>query len=465
MAAEDESSTVTHAASHYAASALDEVGLLALWNSPMDIKLLCAQRFIRLFGYGVSTLILVAYLSILDISDEQTGLFMTLTLAGDVLISLLLTLVADQLGRRKILALGAILMAASGVVFAFSSNYWVLLTAAVLGVITPSGNEIGPFRAIEESVVAHLTPAEHRSTTFAWYTLVGTAGSALGLLSCGWITTVLTTRKDWKVVDAYRGAFFVYAAIGLAKLVLSLFLSSQCELEKPAPASDGSERAPLLGESTPKKPKTNKFGLLSHLSSESRIVLLELCLLFVFDNFASGLAPLSWTTSYFHRHFQLSEGTIGTLFFTTSIISALSILVAASIAQRIGNVKTMVFTHLPSAICLALIGIPSQLPIAITLVVLRACTQSMDAAPRSAFLSAVVLPSERTTVMGIINVVKTLSQTLGPLLTGLLAERDLMWVAFLTAGALKAMYDIGMLLLFVGHRTREERAAEETEGT
>lgn len=168
----------------------------------------------------------------------------------------------------------------------------------------------------------------------------------------------------------------------------------------------------------------------------------------------------SWVTYYFKRRFSLSEGKVGTLFFVTSIIAALSILVAASIAKRIGNVRTMVFTHLPSAFFLAMIGIPSQLPLAMMFVILRACTQSMDTAPRSAFLSAIVLPNERTAVMGTVNVVKTISQSLGPLITGVLVDRSLFWVAFLAAGCLKASYDIGMLLLFVGHRSREERQAE-----
>lgn len=136
-------------------------------------------------------------------------------------------------------------------------------------------------------------------------------------------------------------------------------------------------------------------------------------------------------------------------------------LFAASLAQRIGPVKTMVYTHLPASILLALLGIPSSAKVAIALIILRSCTQSMDTAPRSAFISATVLPQERTVTMGVVNVVKTLSQTLGPLATGLLAGKNLFWVAFLVAGCLKVTYDIGMLLLFVGHKTREAAAEEE----
>jgi sugar phosphate permease len=168
----------------------------------------------------------------------------------------------------------------------------------------------------------------------------------------------------------------------------------------------------------------------------------------------------SWVTHFFKRKFHLSEGYLGSLFFTTSIISAVSVLVASSIAKRIGNVKTMVFTHLPSAIALALIGIPSSFPLAAFFVILRSCTQSMDVAPRSAFLAAIVLPNERTAIMGAINVVKTSAQSLGPLITGVLAGKNLFWVAFVMAGCLKATYDLGMLAVFAGHKSREQQEEE-----
>ncbi len=159
----------------------------------------------------------------------------------------------------------------------------------------------------------------------------------------------------------------------------------------------------------------------------------------------------SWVVYYFKKHFRISEGHIGTFFFAASIVQAASVLVAASIAKRFGNVKTMVFTHLPSAVCLACIGLPSQLPLAMMFVILRASTQSMDSAPRSAFLAAIVLPNERTAVMGTLNVVKTAAQSIGPSITGALAGKDLFWVAFLVAGSLKAAYDVGMSVQYEIH--------------
>ncbi|GFG23110.1 uncharacterized membrane protein YJR124C [Aspergillus udagawae] len=453
---------------------LGELGLLTLWHSSLDVKLLCAQRFIRLFAYGGSTLILASYLSTLGISDERIGLFMSLTLVGDVAISFFLTLFADAMGRRAVLALGSALMACSGIVFGLFHSYWILLAAAVLGVISPSGNEIGPFRAVEESTLAHLTAQEYLSDIFVWYSLIGTAGTALGMMVCGWIINLLQTTKGWQYIHACQIVFFAYAGIGAVKFLLSICLSHEVEAAKKDKngatasqqqqrAADGPETQPLLGERANTE-NNQKKSLLSFLGSSDLVSLvITLFVLFGLDSFASGLASLSWMTYFFKRKFSLPEGELGSIFFTTSLISAASMLVASSIAKRIGNVKTMVFTHLPSAICLALIPVPSALPAALTFLVLRACSQSMDVAPRSAFLAAALPPEKRTAIMGAINVVKTCSQSLGPLITGVLADHNLFGASFTLAGILKAIYDIGMLISFAG-RERAQRMASNQPG-
>ncbi|KAL2126706.1 hypothetical protein VTI74DRAFT_377 [Chaetomium olivicolor] len=453
---------------------LSELGLTALARSTRDVKLLILQRFVRLAAYGASTLVLVSFLRALGHSRARAGLFMTLTLIGDVLISLLLSLSADRLlGRRAVLALGAALMVVSGFVFAAApSSYWVLLAAAVVGVISPSGNEIGPFRAVEESIVAHLTPSADRSDVYAWYSLAGTAGTAFGIMACGWAVEGARSALGWSLFDAYRAVFLAYAALGLIKLMLALALSPTVEADEEGPSVSSSsggaptDTTPLLNSEPESRPETRKTpwwaALLPQLSPESKGITAALCLLFAVDSFASGLAPLSWVTYYFRSHFDLDEGRLGSVFFTTSIISAASVIVASALAKRLGNVKTMVFTHLPSAVFLALIPIPSSLPLSLLFLVLRACTQSMDVAPRSAFLAAVLLPSERTAVMGAINVVKTTAQSLGPLITGILAGKELFWVSFVCAGSLKASYDLGLLAVFKNYkRDRQERRDEE----
>ncbi|KAJ5235838.1 hypothetical protein N7489_005929 [Penicillium chrysogenum] len=449
----------------YMAHVFEELGLTTMWRSSLDVKLLCAQRFVRLFAYGGSTLILASYLSAMGISDDRIGLFMTLTLVGDVVISFFLTLFADAMGRKAVLSLGSVLMAGSGVIFALFGNFWILLAAAVFGVISPSGNEIGPFRAVEESTLAHLTPHELLSDVFAWYSLIGNAGSATGMLVCGWIINSLESVHGWAFIPACRIIFFVYAGVGVVKLILTLGLSGKVEVQKKEPQEQSSETRPLLSEPVEQdvEPATKK-GLFPSIEKDLWSLVLRLFILFGVDSFASGLASLSWMTYFFKGKFNLPSGGLGTMFFTTNIISAASMLVASSLAKRIGNVKTMVFTHLPSAICLALISVPSSLPLALTFLILRACTQNMDVAPRSAFLAAALPADKRTAIMGAVNVVKTTAQSMGPLLTGILSSNGHFGVSFIIAGCLKVTYDLGMLFSFAGKEAaRRKQAAQDAD--
>ncbi|KAK4077416.1 uncharacterized protein Triagg1_3748 [Trichoderma aggressivum f. europaeum] len=456
---------------------LSELGLVSLYHSKPDVKLLCLQRFVRLFAYGASTLVLVLYLQSLGISKTRIGLFMTLTLVGDVCISFCLTLVADGLGRKAILALGALMMVGSGVAFAVSDNYWVLLAAAIFGVISPSGNEIGPFRAIEESVVAHLTEPASRSDVYAWYSLLGTAGTAFGLMTGGWAVQYVSTVLHWELIDAYRSIFYGYAVAGLVKLFLALLLSSAVEADEKASSAkatiqfnetgNSTETSPLLGSGNAslqadeeQKSRSRAAALLPNISKEGYALMTSLCVFFALDAFASGLASMSWVTYFFRWRYGIEEGNLGSIFFVTSITSALSMLVASSLAKRFGNIKTMVFTHLPSSIFLSLIPAFPDVRLSLLFLWLRASSQSMDVAPRAAFLAAVIKPSERTAIMGVTNVVKTTGASLGPFLTGTLADHGLFWVAFVTAGCLKATYDLGMLAVFQNH---EKHAAEEEE--
>ena len=346
-----------------------------------------------------------------------------------------------------------------------------------------SGNEIGPFRAIEESTLAQLTPQEIRSDIFAWYALLGNFGLACGTIASGWIVQSLLSPGKMQEIQAYRSIFGIYAILGFVKLVLSLLLSEKCEPEPPKQEykevvqldnmdaegllSDSDDEydhlnnAPRAGSTQRPKPagqlsKTKKKSIWPAISVESRMILVKLCLLFAIDSLASGLVPLSWITYFFHQKFRIPEGQLGTLFFVTNIVSSISALVASSMAKRIGLIRTMVFTHLPSSILLALIPLPSQGWLAMIFLVLRSSLANMDQAPRQAFIATAVLPNERTAVMGIVNVVKTLSQSGGPVVTGWLAGVGKFWIAFLIAGAMKASYDLAMLKMFVSYKSRED---------
>ena len=295
--------------SRFVSPVVAEVGLASVLASPRDIHLLYLQRFVRLFAYGGSTLILASYLSALGHSGRLIGLFMTLTLAGDVVISFFLTLFADRMGRKATLGLGSVMMAGAGVVFALSGKYWVLLVAAILGVISPSGNEIGPFRALEESIIAHLTEKHQRADVFAWYALLGSAGTACGMMFTGWFLTLLQEQKGLDYIRACRAVFWLYAGFGLVKFLLTVLLSKRVERDEVrktqvVPGGD-SERQPLLPgtvpgqtngsgapnpDAQPEAPK-KKPSVFSFDPNVQRLML-QLCLLFALDSFASGLAPL-----------------------------------------------------------------------------------------------------------------------------------------------------------------------------
>ena len=317
-----------------------------------------------------------------------------------------------------------------------------------------------------------------RTSVLAWYTVFGFSGASIGILFFGWIIRALQTRLHWTPLASYRVVFWAYAGFGLIKLLLCFLLTTRCELDKPdKPARPPSvrpaqnETQSLLANGLDERPKTplddaNPMktsllrSLLPPLSRESAAVVFKLCLLFALDSFASGLTPASWQTYFFHQKFKLSEGKLGSIFFIASVLSATSNIAAAPIARRIGLIKTMVLTHVPASIALALIPVPSKVVVAVLLLAFRACTNSMDQAPRQAFIAAAVLPGERTAVMGAVNVVKTLSQSVGPVVTGALAERSLFWVAFVIAGGLKLIYDVLILGMFLGYRTAEERAED-----
>ncbi|KAK7208123.1 MFS transporter [Myxozyma melibiosi] len=454
-----------------------EVGLQALLESSTDVRILCFQRLVRMIAYGQATLILTLYFSALGFSDERIGLFMSATLIGDVLISFFLTLFADALGRRRVLILGCAMMFTSGLIFAIFDNFWILLIAAIVGVISPNGNEVGPFRAVEESTLAHLVSAESRTDIFSWYALLGRIGSGLGTISCGTLVQVLQDRAGWSNVYAYRFIYVSYSSIALIKLYSSFKISDKCELpaflerrKKRAEALDESldENAIMLENMQSSEDElrdgavqeedgrlmriTRKSGLRSSIpsfSARSKKTLSILMPLFFLDSFGQGLVNNSWLTYYFNDKFGVKEASLGGIFLTGHIVATFGALIAASTAKRLGVVQTMIITHIPSSIILGLIPASSNLFLAIFLFAVRAGTNMMDTAPRQVFVSSIVLAEERTSVMGIMNVVRTLSTAFGPAITGAFAGQGRMWISFEIAMAMKLLYDVGILSYFL----------------
>ncbi|MCJ1226817.1 hypothetical protein MMC12_003471 [Toensbergia leucococca] len=409
------------------------------------------------------------FFSSLNFSDLRIGLFMTLTLLGDLLLSLFLTLVADRVGRRRVLFAGAFLMILSGAVFAVFENFWILLVAAVFGVISATGGDFGPFRAIEESTLSHLTTPKTRSDVLSWYVTTSSLGSAAGTEFSGRAVDFLQKLDGWAITDAYHAIFWLYIVMGVVTMIFTLLMSEKCEVAQTSPGTEASEmllderqqRAEAADEDNDEdrqdlrsapflKPETpQKKSLFAQILSDTRLIMYKLWFLLIVDSLADGMVSYSLTNYYIDRKFNLSKSTLGDIISASYVLASCSTVFAGPLARRLGLINTMVFTHLPSSVAVLLFPIPQGVPLTVTLFFVRVGLNNMDQAPRSAFIAAVVRPEERTAVMGITSMLRTLAATLGPSVTGILADNDKFWIAFVAAGALRICYDLGLFAMFV----------------
>jgi MFS family permease len=407
-----------------------------------DAWLLFATRCARLIGYGLFSVVLVLYLSTLGLSEGQIGLLLTLTLLGDTALSLWLTTVADRAGRRRVLCAGALLMAAAGVTFALSSDFWLLLLAATVGVISPSGNEVGPFLSVEQAALSQALPGERRTEVFAWYNLVGSLATAAGAL-CGGAATQLAESFGVSGAASYRPLAIMYGVIGVLLAVTFTRLSPAAEVDW-ATASATTQGAPGA-----------RFGL--HRSGP---VVLKLSGLFALDAFGGGFVLQSVVAYWFFLRFGAEPVTIGAIFFGANLLAGASALAAVGVARRIGLVKTMVFTHLPSNVLLLLVPLMPSLWLAAFVLLLRFSISQMDVPARQSYTMAVVRPEERSAASGVTGVARSLGAAISPLLAPVLVgSAPLAGVPFFLGGGIKIVYDVLLYRSFAAVRPQEEGGA------
>ena len=403
-----------------------------------DIGTLFATRIVRLFAYGFLSVVLALYLAEAGMSEGQIGLLFTLTLAGDAAISLWLTTSADRFGRRRTLMAGALLMVAAGIVFALTRSPILLSVAAIIGVLSPSGNEIGPFLSVEQAGLTQLVADHRRTQTFAWYNLSGSFATATGALAGGALAQTLQ-GAGLSAFDSYRTVVAGYALGGLVLLALFMGLSSAVEV--PASAIQHGARRTL--------------GL-----HRSRGVVFRLSALFALDAFAGGLIVQSMLAYWFHVRFEVEAGMIGRIFFGANILAGASALLAGSLARRIGLINTMVFTHIPSNVLLMLVPLMPSPPLAIGMLLLRFSISQMDVPTRQSYTIAVVAPDERSAASGVTAIARSVGAALSPSLTGvLLGVPALLSIPFFLCGGLKIIYDLLLYRSFRRLRPPEERAA------
>lgn len=422
-----------------------DAGLIAsLRGLSRDGRLLFLTRVLRMFGYGSLAVVLVLYLASLGIDAVAIGVILTLTLIGDTLISLWLTTRADRFGRRRVLIAGSLLMAGAGVAFAFTSAVPLLIVAATIGVISPTGNEVGPFLAIEQAALSETTPDERRTATFAWYNLAGYVATAVGALTAGLLTAALL-GAGWSDVEAYRAVVLGYAALGLAMAGGFALVGPATEPAPSVVVRDAEDR--------------RRLGL----GRRSRGIIARLSALFALDAFAGGFVPQALMAYWFHLRFGVEPAALGALFFAANLLAAVSSLSAARIAARIGLVNTMVFTHLPSNVLLILVPFMPTLPLAVICLLARYALSQMDVPTRQSYVMAVVDPDERSAAAGVTGIARTTGAAVSPAISApLIASASFAGLPFVIAGGLKIVYDLSLWVAFRAHPAPSERLAPET---
>jgi MFS family permease len=391
-----------------------------------DLALLFSSRALRLFGYGFLSVNLALYLSGLGLAEAAVGVILSLTLLGDVALSLLITTSADRLGRRRMLRLSALLVTFAGVVLASTDNLWLIAAAALVGVLSPSGSEVGPFLSIEQASLAQIVADKERTRVFAWYNLVGYLATAVGALGSGLLVSARLADGAARQ-DAYRSTIVVYALVGVALALIFSQLSAGVE-------------APPSTSVTPRR-----LGL-----HRSRPAVMRLSGLFALDAFAGAFLIQSLLAYWLTLRFSLPPAALGGIFFAVNLLAGFSGLVAGRLAMRFGLVNTMVFTHLPSNILLILVPLMPSLSTAVATLLLRSSISQMDVPTRQSYTMAVVAPDERAAAAGVTTTARSLGALLSPTLSAqLMAVPGLMSVPFFVAGGLKIVYD---LLLYRGFR-------------
>ena len=399
------------------------------WLS-LDGKKLLVTRILRTFAYGYLAVVLGLYLDKLGMDPTRIGVVFTAAILGSAAMTVLWSLVADRVGRRRTVVIMAALMALGGIVFALTDSFWMILLGAFTGTISATSSEVGVFQTVEQAVLPQTAPNEKRTWLFSIYNTVANFAGALGSLAAGSVAFFASLGLDG--ADAYRPLFVFYAVVGLLNLLIFLTLSPQVELAH----VEGERRFIGIHRST---------GTVARLSA-----------LFAIDSFAGGLVVQSVVSYWFYLRWGLSIGELAVIFFWVGILSGLSLLAAGWLAQRIGLLNTMVFTHLPSNVLLVLVPLAPTAWLAVALFLIRMSVSQMDVPTRQSYTMAVVDPEERTATAGITNVARTTASAISPTFAGMALSAASFALPFFIAGGLKILYDGLVYLTFRNVHPPEE---------
>ncbi|HET7700472.1 MAG TPA: MFS transporter [Candidatus Limnocylindria bacterium] len=388
-------------------------------------------RILRTFAYGYLAVVLAVYLARLGYDDLHIGLVLSAAIAGSAAMTVLWTLLADRVGRRRTVVILSALMAVGGALFAVGSSFEVLLIAAFTGTISATSSEVGAFITVEQAILPETAPPERRTWLFSIYAFVANIAQAAGALFAG-LAAGLAAASGLAGPDALRPLFVLYALIGLANLAIFLTLSDRVELAR----VEGERK--LLG------------------IHRSRGVVARLSALFALDAFAGGLVVQSLVAYWFDLRWGFTPAELGLLFFGVNVLSGLSLLAAGRLAMRIGLINTMVFTHIPSNVLLILVPLMPTGALAAALFLARMSISQMDVPTRQSYTMAVVDPDERVAAAGITNVARNMGTVAAPALAGYAFSVAALGVPFFVAGGLKILYDLLVFRSFRALKPPEE---------
>ncbi len=397
-------------------------------SSRSDINLLYTARGLRGFGDGFAVILLPAYLSAIGYDTVDIGIVAAASLLGSAVLTLAVGLFAPRHDLRKLLLLAAGLMAATGVAFPAFEHIVLIAVVAFIGTINPSAGDIGVFVPLEHAMLARGVPDRERTAVFARYSLIGALSAAAGALAAA-LPDLLGTIGIGRIA-AFRLMFLAYALLGLMGAVLYRRLPHR------------------LGETRHSAPL-----------GPSRAVVYRLAALFSLDAFAGGFIVQSLLALWLFQRFDLSLSAAASFFFWSSVLSAFSYPVAARLAKHVGLVNTMVYTHIPSSICLILAAFAPNLAVVMGLLLVRSALSQMDVPTRTSYVMAVVTPAERTAAASVTAVPRSLAASLSPALTGVLLATSFSGLPLVICGCLKIVYDLSLLASFRHIKPPEEKPA------
>jgi MFS family permease len=416
-----------------------------------DGRLLLAAKMVRTFAYGFLSVILAIYLKLIGFDEVLIGLILTTTLLNSVVFTLVASFYADKIGRRKFLLLYAALMSVSGSIFAVSENYIALIIAAFIGTINITGAETGAFLTIEQAILPQtLKKLRKRNTVFAIYNMAGTFAMAAGVLLSGLPTVLQQELQHFGIVLNQIGSikllFVLYGVLGIVLIGIYLLLSQKIEIQ------DNQEKQ------NDEPPQLTKV---SSLTPESRNIVMRLSGLFAVDSFAGGFVIQSIVSFWFFTRFGADLATLSYIFSISGVLTAFSFMASAKIADKIGLIKTMVFTHIPANVLIIAVAFAPTLPIAVVLYLLRMALSQMDVPTRQSYIVAVVREDERTIAAGVTNISRNVTQAISPSLTGVLIQSISLSAPFVIGGALKVAYDVALFLNFRNVKPPEEKEEQQ----